>query len=207
MSSFAGFSVDQPLDVLEELCQPWWVDDVTWVADGAVSDAWGVHHLVAGGRPVCRYGTVSRPCRERLRGSTAEPVVEVWTVPTTQRCAHALTRWPPVLEGTGARARLRRLVVEALGSRCATCPDWGRLVDHDHLTGLVRGYLCGSCNTLVDTCRHVAGCRFADYLNDPPAQPLALSYPGWRGLRARPRQGGRAERFDLLLQDLGRHST
>ena len=202
MSSFADFALGQPLDVLEDLCQPAWLGERTWVADRAVQDAWGVFHLVAGNRPVCCYGTVFRPCRERLSGSTAEPVEEVWTVPAAQRCGYASTRWPPQLDGSGARARLRRLVVEALGPRCATCPDWGRLVDHDHLTGLVRGYLCGSCNTLVDTCRHLSGCRFSDYLNDPPAQPLALSYPGWEGLRRRPRQLGRAKRFDVLLQEL-----
>jgi Recombination endonuclease VII len=200
MSSFADFTLGQPLDVLEDLCQPWWSDDLPWVADQAVLDVWGVYHLVAGGRPVCVGGSVTRSCKDRVRGAVAEPVEEVWTVPSAQRCYRAATRWPPALDGTSARARLRRLVVEALGPRCATCPDWGRLVDHDHLTGLVRGYLCGSCNTLVDTCRHPAGCRFANYLNDPPALPLALSYPGWEGLLARPRQMDRAERFRMLRE-------
>ena len=125
MSSFAEFALNQPLDFLKDLCQPAWLDGMTWVADKAVQDAWGDFHLVSGDRPVCWYGSVSRRCKERLRGATAEPVEEVWTVPAAQRCPSASTRWPPELDGPGARAPLRRLVVEAVGPRCATCQDWG----------------------------------------------------------------------------------
>lgn len=55
------------------------------------------------------------------------------------------------------------------GGLCAICrnqPDWRRLaVDHDHVTGAVRGLLCSQCNT---------GLGF--FKDDPELVQVALCY-------------------------------
>jgi hypothetical protein len=38
-------------------------------------------------------------------------------------------------------------------------------------------FLRGVCNNYVDRCPHPSGCRWADYLNQPPAAHLRLLYP------------------------------
>ncbi|MEU4607471.1 endonuclease domain-containing protein [Kribbella sp. NPDC023972] len=99
-------------------------------------------------------------------------------------------------------------MVDASGPGCATCADpWAVKIDHDHLTGLVRGYLCGSCNTVVDLCRHLCGCRFADYLANPPALPLRLVYPRWRAQFQSHRYEVRRRRFQELLIQTGSEYT
>jgi hypothetical protein len=65
-------------------------------------------------------------------------------------------------------------------NRCAVCgdpPNVGgtRLVlDHDHQTGLVRGYLCQSCNIREGQYRGDYGV-FIDYRSRPPATLLGIT--------------------------------
>jgi hypothetical protein len=55
-------------------------------------------------------------------------------------------------------AEVRRALVTALGPRCSLCHErYPFAVDHDHATGLVRGYLCRDCNTRVERCVHIRG--------------------------------------------------
>lgn len=68
---------------------------------------------------------------------------------------------------------------EAQGGRCAICATaTGRTkrlaVDHDHVTGEVRGLLCGPCNRMIGRLRDSAAAlaRAADYLLDPPARRI-----------------------------------
>jgi len=49
--------------------------------------------------------------------------------------------------------KLRPSLIETYGNRCMVCGVSGEevklLVDHDHQTGVIRGLLCPSCNTLL----------------------------------------------------------
>jgi len=201
LSALPEFRTAQPLDAFDDLCG---LSAGPWAADRALADGCGMYHLFAGERSVCCGGiSRSRWCEGQVRGAGAEPVFDVPNVPLEQRCDRAANRWPPPIGGAvGRRSELRQRLVEKLGTRCATCPEWGRVIDHDHLTGLVRGYLCGSCNTIVDLCRHVSGCRFADYLTEPPALALAVLYPGWQRLLAHPRHLPRMQRFQTLVREI-----
>jgi hypothetical protein len=104
--------------------------------------------------------------------------------------------WPAFLNPTGARSRrgrLRARLVAELGPLCHACRQAPALaIDHDHFTGLVRGLLCRNCNAAVDRCPHVRGCRWAEYLNNPPAAHLRLSVPN------RPLSAGDRRRIEYL---------
>jgi hypothetical protein len=59
--------------------------------------------------------------------------------------------------------------------RCAICGKVRDLVcDHDHETGLVRGWLCRSCNTTEGT-NHEPGTIFARYRERPPAAIIGVT--------------------------------
>lgn len=59
--------------------------------------------------------------------------------------------------------------------RCAICGKNRELVcDHDHETGLVRGWLCRSCNTTEGT-NQEPDTIFARYRDRPPAAILGIA--------------------------------
>ncbi|MYS75161.1 hypothetical protein GTY88_32795 [Streptomyces sp. SID5926] len=60
--------------------------------------------------------------------------------------------------------------------RCAVCGETDRrmVCDHDHATGLVRGWLCVSCNTREGVAVGPAGTLFAAYRERPPTTILGL---------------------------------
>jgi hypothetical protein len=101
--------------------------------------------------------------------------------------------WPRFLGGSTPIARIRAHLIEVFGPPCATCRRAGQYVDHDHDSGLVRGLLCEICNVMVDSCPHLGGCAFAEYLTQPPALSLAIPYPD-RGRGPRRPMPGPAER-------------
>ncbi|MCX3059563.1 endonuclease domain-containing protein [Streptomyces beihaiensis] len=126
----------------------------------------------------------------------------VFEVPPHERCRGAWHRtqhdWPPAPAKTAAVRRMRAALVEALGPYCHLCGLFpGRMVDHDHETGLVRGLLCALCNRSLEECPHVDCCPKAEYMARPPAAALGLSYP--RHLEWNPSAARRAQ----VIGDLG----
>jgi hypothetical protein len=64
------------------------------------------------------------------------------TVPAGERCAGGGHYWPPPPVRTASIRRLRQALVDELGAVCHLCGALpGRMVDHDHESGLVRGGL------------------------------------------------------------------
>ena len=71
------------------------------------------------------------------------------------------------------------LLIEWQAGRCAICGDHCRLVeDHDHTTGMTRGYLCSSCNTREGTYRGSATV-FGKYRDLHPTKMLRLNIRYW----------------------------
>lgn len=178
-------------------CSVPWPDDTT--ALSAVLGTDGRYHLLRDDNLVCGPQH-KQPCSwstrsdgtYKLHGDPIEEVEIIWDVEPAgelmaphnvnriERCP-ALSyfyQWPPYMGGKSRLARIRRALVNELGTACAICGRTGQKVDHDHCTDLVRGLLCITCNGLVDCCPHVSGCKFQRYLDDPPAAPLRIRYPG-----------------------------
>jgi len=65
--------------------------------------------------------------------------------------------------------------------RCAICgrPDPYLVDDHDHATGLTRGYLCTSCNTREGMTKGDTEGPFARYRDRPPVVILGIRIRYW----------------------------
>ncbi|UUV32332.1 endonuclease VII domain-containing protein [Amycolatopsis roodepoortensis] len=105
--------------------------------------------------------------------------VDPSTVPPSRRCTFVGGRsvWPAYL-GTDRLSRIRQQLTDHAGPLCHACGrTTGMVVDHDHFTGMCRGLVCWDCNAWLDTCPHLKGCPWAEYLNAPPALGLQLRHP------------------------------
>jgi hypothetical protein len=120
--------------------------------------------------PLCWYWPTEPPARSNaeqkfrermeLSGCTPEEVAVLWQM---ELMADRL-----IDDGAGVLA-------EWQDGRCAICGKARDLVcDHDHETGLVRGWLCQSCNTAEGT-HQEPDTIFARYRERPPAAILGIT--------------------------------
>lgn len=137
-----------------------------WIA----AQSGAVWHLVGEGAP-CSWSEVTR----------GEAYGDPHLVPRRDQCRRAVAQWPAFL-GSGAKHRpAKRRAARAAGGRCSLCAGAPlQVLDHSHLDGLVRGYLCRDCNAHVDGCLHRGGCPCDSYLRNPPLLDLQLQFPGYQ---------------------------
>ncbi|MEU3567062.1 endonuclease domain-containing protein [Kitasatospora sp. NPDC036755] len=88
---------------------------------------------------------------------------------------------------------------ELQGGRCACCLASPTAIDHDHRTGLVRGLLCTSCNSLEAACFrrdrmciHPPPHCFNAYWRNPPALLFGWLWHNKSSFRLAPWTGGPA---------------
>lgn len=107
-------------------------------------------------------------------GTEADPAL----VRRRERCPveQDSARWPP-FHGPVLGPIIKALIA-ALGPACHACyRSTGVFVEHNPDTLQVRGLACRHCNTWLETCPHLTDCPWGDYLNNPPAAHLGLTYP------------------------------
>jgi len=112
--------------------------------------------------------------------------------------------WPAPAAGTGSGTGTLSPGTDGLeflanwqDGRCAICGSSPKalVTDHDHLTGLVRGLLCQSCNTAEGYAGECSKGMIASYRRRHPAMILGLAVPyvdPWTGQAT----GHRTEGFD-----------
>ncbi|WP_272865736.1 endonuclease domain-containing protein [Mycolicibacterium austroafricanum] len=108
---------------------------------------------------------------------------------------------PPEAFANASRRKLYSALVRRYGPMCQSCGQrYGHVIDHDHFSRLVRGLLCRVCNAWIDNCVHEDAnvCPYAGYLNEPPAERLALRYPASHRIRAMDEVRSAILGFDIM---------
>jgi hypothetical protein len=92
----------------------------------------------------------------------------------------ACWRWPVVGVIAAGEVEQSQVLYEWHADRCAICGRSAYLVeDHDHATGLTRGYLCTSCNTREGIYARQQEGPFAKYRERHPTIILGLRLRYW----------------------------
>lgn len=117
--------------------------------------------------PVCWGWPTGIPAEEAARQQLFAYAERIGCTPEEAQVLWDLERAAATISGEAALADWQ-------AGRCAICGRTGDLVcDHDHATGLVRGWLCRSCNTL-EGLHQGDDTIFARYRERPPAAILGL---------------------------------
>lgn len=119
-----------------------------------------------------------------------------------QKLVPACWSWPlPFSDGTEPPSSPqmpedsgRDLLIAWQDGRCALCGETGALVeDHDHETGMVRGFLCRTCNSMEGHASEGADGRIGCYRERPPTVILGIGFQyidPWTGRTAEHRTEG-----------------
>lgn len=120
--------------------------------------------------PLCWYWPTDLPGLSEARRSFLERAEQMGCTPEQAQVLWGLECAADAIVDDGAVALARWQ-----DGRCAICGKDRELVcDHDHETGLVRGWLCKSCNTGEGTHREPDSI-FARYRERPPAAILGVT--------------------------------
>ncbi|UPZ27599.1 endonuclease VII domain-containing protein [Streptomyces sp. LRE541] len=120
--------------------------------------------------PLCWYWPTELPARDEVKRRFLEQAAGAGRTPEQAEVLWKLECAADALVGDddGALARWQ-------DGRCAICGKTRDLVcDHDHATGLVRGWLCHSCNITEGT-NQEPDTIFARYRERPPAAILGIA--------------------------------
>lgn len=119
--------------------------------------------------PLCWYWPVQLPTEDEARRKFFEHAERTGCTPEQ---AHVLWDLERAADAIGAGDDV---LARWQDGRCAICGKVRELVcDHDHATGLVRGWLCRSCNTTEGT-NQDPDTIFARYRERHPAAILGLT--------------------------------
>ena len=100
--------------------------------------------------------------------------VECWSWPVTGDHRKRAAEANACLDSEEAYGLAWQLLEDWQAKRCAICGGRSKVDDHDHQTGLVRGRLCQSCNTL-EAFAYLPGNPFERYRARNPASILGLT--------------------------------
>lgn len=110
----------------------------------------------------------------RHRDYHAGQPVACWSWPVTEEHRRRAAEANACPDPDQADLLAGTLLSDWQAGRCAVCGHRSQVDDHDHQTGLIRGELCRSCNTL-EAFAKVAGNAFARYRARNPASILGLT--------------------------------
>jgi hypothetical protein len=120
--------------------------------------------------PLCWYWPIGLPEHSEARRKFLEQAERTGCTPEQAQVLWDLECAADVIDDDGAGVLARWQ-----DGRCAICGKIRDLVcDHDHATGLVRGWLCRSCNTTEGTSQE-PDTIFSRYRERPPAAILGLT--------------------------------
>ncbi|MEU6093111.1 endonuclease domain-containing protein [Streptomyces sp. NPDC047085] len=174
-------------------CRPpdCWREPFGWPALVRLDDQGLYHPAHDTERRHCDY---CYPKGAEWAGEPVDPAV----VPRNSRCSGWNPLWPntvprpfhgPLTASWTRPGRVPRWYVwwrlwGQQEGRCATCSGPPQVIDHDHVTGLVRGLLCYECNTAEGACatdialsRHPRECYFNSYRFNPPGASFSWYWP------------------------------